>query len=298
MLCSRFAAPSVPLAGCSRSYAISVHPGKVLPGKKLPRVFKDKKAFQYHWYKRLLDSTSTSPLIILHRDAFTAQRLKKLRLDIQTAVNKLQAKQATESDADAPQAPSLPPPTLTVIRSSIFGAALRDFPDVNAEQVDEMTKDVKGGYAVLSLPILDPPTLSAVLKALDRSVPPRPAKTQAELDKEEQEKNADPATPGRRMKRVRQVLTPDLKVLGALIEGKVLLPQRIQDVSQLPTLETLRAQIVGLVSAPASQLAGVLGQAGGGRLARTLEGFRKALEEAEAPVVETSEGQSTPPPQS
>lgn len=107
----------------------------------------------------------------------------------------------------------------------------------------------------------------------------RSPKTPDEIKKELEEKTADPETPGRRVKRMRKILHPELKLVGALIEGHVFLPERVRDVSNFPTLDTLRAQIVGLLSAPATQLAGVLSQASGGRLARTLEGLRKGLEE-------------------
>ena len=52
-------------------------------------------------------------------------------------------------------------------------------------------------------------------------------------------------------------------------------------VADLSTLDALRAQIVGLLSAPAAQLAMVLSEASGGKLARTLEGFKKSLEPEE-----------------
>ena len=51
----------------------------------------------------------------------------------------------------------------------------------------------------------------------------------------------------------------------------------LRDVSKLPALGTLRAQIVGLLSAPAAQLVAVLGQAGGGKLVRTLEGLKSSM---------------------
>jgi ribosomal protein L10 len=82
------------------------------------------------------------------------------------------------------------------------------------------------------------------------------------------------------MKRVRQTRIPELKVMGAIIENRVLLPENLQDISKLPTLDTLRAQIVGLLSAPAAQLAAILSEASGGKLARTLEGLKKGLEES------------------
>ncbi|KAF5392618.1 hypothetical protein D9757_002217 [Collybiopsis confluens] len=257
----------------TRNYAISLKPGQILPGKKYPRVFSDKKLFQYNWYTKILNTTHHAPLIFLHRDDFTANRLKKLRRDIQVASQKY-TKQAEEKGQVVTH-----PPTLTVVRTSIFGAAMRDFPDINLKDAQEMVDGVQGGYAVLSLPVLDPPLLHSILRAMERSVPPRPKKTAAEIAKEIEEKNADPAQPGRKMKRQRPILTPDLKVLGAFVEGKVLLPDRMKEVSRLPTLDSLRAQIVGLLSAPSAQLAGVLSQASGGQLARTLEGFRKALEE-------------------
>ncbi|KAJ8503595.1 hypothetical protein ONZ45_g7160 [Pleurotus djamor] len=255
-----------------RTYAVSVKPAKVLEGKRLPRAFKDKKAFQYNWYTRILQTTETSPLIFLQHNEFSAQRLVKLRNDIAAATK-------TRSALTSPN-PVEFNPTITVIRSSIFGAALRDYPGLDLAAVDKMTDKVKGGMAVLSLPTFDPPKLSAILRALDRNFPPRKPKTDDELKKELEEKNADPVTPGRRMKKQRAILHPELKVVGAIIDGKVFFSEGVRDVSKLPTLETLRAQIVGLLSAPGMQLAAVLSEASGGRLARTLEGLKKGLEDA------------------
>ncbi|TFK42032.1 hypothetical protein BDQ12DRAFT_677546 [Crucibulum laeve] len=268
----------------SRSYAISVQPPKPLPGKRMPRVFRDKKAFQYAWYMRLLESNNTAPLLIIHHNEFTAQRLQKLRMDIVTA-----SQRATKPSLASPvPVTPTPEPTLTVVRTSIFGAALRDVPGINIEEVEKMIDGQSGGFAVLSLGTFNPLQLDAVLRAMDRSVPPRPPKTEAEIKAELEAKNADPAQPGRRMKRQRQIHIPELKLMGALIEGRVFLPDNVKQVSKLPTLDTLRAQIVGLLSAPATQLAAVLSAASGGTLARTLEGLKKGLEE-------TEQGSGAPP---
>ena len=64
----------------------------------------------------------------------------------------------------------------------------------------------------------------------------------------------------------------------------------VQSVAELPTLDALRAQIVGLLSAPAAQLSMVLNEAGGAKLARTLEGFKKSLE----PESEDSQAEAPP----
>ncbi|EDR00616.1 uncharacterized protein LACBIDRAFT_313069 [Laccaria bicolor S238N-H82] len=99
--------------------------------------------------------------------------------------------------------------------------------------------------------------MAAILRAMDRSVSPRPPKTEDGIKQELAAKNADPAQPGRRMKRVRQVRVPELKLMGALIE------------------------VVGLLSAPASQLVAVVSEASVGKPARTLEGLKKSLEGSE-----------------
>lgn len=138
-----------------------------------------------------------------------------------------------------------------------------------------------GGLAVLTLPHLNPPQLNAVLNTLSRAVPPRIPKTAAEIEQER--KLAEAAfVPGRRPKRQRPEPIPELKLRGALIEGRLMGVREVQEVAKLPTLETLRAQLVGLISAPSAQITAVLSQASGGKLARTLEGLKKSLEEGQS----------------
>ena len=141
-----------------------------------------------------------------------------------------------------------------------------------------MVDNQAGSFAVLTFPSFDPPQLGAVLRAMDRSVPPKPPKTNEELKQELEVKNADPAQPGKRMKRVRQIRTPELKLMGAVLENRVFLPPDVKDITKLPSLDTLRAQVIGLLSSPASHLTAILSEASGGRLARTLEGFQKSME--------------------
>jgi ribosomal protein L10 len=270
--CSSWLTRRIP--STTRTYAISLDPPQRLPGKKYPRVFKDKKAFQFNWYTNILQTNANSPVLFLRHGDFTAERLRKLRLDINTAAQRA----APPSLADhTPVSPA--PPTLIVVRTSILGAALRDLPGINKSSVKKMVKETKGSFALLTLPDFHPPQLKAVLDAMKKSAPPKPPKTPEQLAQELEAKNADPVTPGRRMKRVRQIRTPELKLVGALIEGRVFLKEGTHDVSKLPSLETLRSQIVGLLGSPAAQLSAVLNQASGGTLARTLEGFKKGLEE-------------------
>ncbi|KDQ63094.1 hypothetical protein JAAARDRAFT_29090 [Jaapia argillacea MUCL 33604] len=261
---------------------VSIAPPRIYEKKPIPRKYGPRKTYLYNQYTRLLASSSSSPLIFLQHTDFNIPRLIQLRKDIATAAKR----HATPTPSLASPSPSpvvseVELPTLTVIRTSIFGVVLREYAPLDVAQVSEISKLVEGGLAILSLPSLNPPQLNAIVRTLDRTIPPKKPPTPQELEEAERASKADPPQPGRKPVRVRPTLQPELKVLGALVEGRVLVSAGVRDVAKLPTLETLRAQIVGLVSSPGQQIAGVLGQAGGGRLARTLEGLKKSLEEGE-----------------
>ncbi|KAI0067991.1 hypothetical protein BV25DRAFT_1818347 [Artomyces pyxidatus] len=263
-----------------RTYTVSVKPPRVYPHKPVPRVYSEKKTFLYHQYLRLFATSADSPLIFLQHNKFTVPNLIKLRKEIAKAA----ARHATLAPSLAHPGPSpVQPepvlPTLSVIRTSLFGVALRDFAPIDASTSEEIARTVSGGLAILSLPHLNPPQLFAVLRALERTIPKPKPLTPEELRAKAERDAADPANPGRRPKRSRAILTPELTLMGALIEGRVFKAAGVAEVAKLPTLETLRAQIVGLLSSPATQLAGVLSEASGGKLARTLEGLKKGLEE-------------------
>ena len=255
-----------------RTYAISLDAPQRLPGKKYPRVFTGKKADLYNWYSNLLQTYKDSVILCLQHEEFTADRLRKLRLDIMTA-----AQRSAPSLANPTSEASLP--TLTVVRTNIFGVALRDRAGIDKSAVKKMVKGTKGSFALLTMSNFHPPQLKAILAAMAKSAPPKKPKSQEEIEQEQAAKKADPAQPGRRMKRVRPIRTPELKVVGALIEDRVYIKGAVADVCKLPTLDALRSQIVGLLGSATSQLAVVLAQASGGSLARTLEGFKKGLEE-------------------
>ena len=61
-------------------------------------------------------------------------------------------------------------------------------------------------------------------------------------------------------------------LLGALMGAQVLDQKAVQALATLPSLDELRAKIVGLVNAPATKIAGVL-QAPGGQLARVIAAY-------------------------
>ena len=268
---------------------MSVKPPRRYPKKTEPRIYSERKQFMYNQYLRLLETSKESPLIFLQHTNFSISRLTKLRKDIAAATTpKGGFAPSLLNPGPTPLTPCndpsiITPPSLTVIRTSIFGAALRDCVHLDSKSAKDISNTAENGLAILSLPSLDPPMLNAILNALHKSVPPLKPGKEAKVSLSKRPSVDDPDfVPGRRMKRVKPTPTPELTVMGALIEGRVFKPPAVRDVASLPTLDALRAQLIGLISSPANQLAGILVQAGGGQLARTLEGFRKGLEDAES----------------
>ena len=62
------------------------------------------------------------------------------------------------------------------------------------------------------------------------------------------------------------------KVIGGALNGKVLNEKDIETLSKLPSMDELRAQIVGIISTPATRVAGIL-QAPAGQLSRTFSAY-------------------------
>ena len=63
-----------------------------------------------------------------------------------------------------------------------------------------------------------------------------------------------------------------LAIVGAMMDGKKLLAKDIKMLATLPSLDQLRAKIIGLVNAPATRIAGVL-QAPAGQVARVFSAY-------------------------
>lgn len=70
-------------------------------------------------------------------------------------------------------------------------------------------------------------------------------------------------------------------ILGGALGAQTLTPDGVKALAELPSLETLRAQLLGLLQTPASRIASVL-QAPGSQLARVFGAYAKKDETAEA----------------
>lgn len=70
-----------------------------------------------------------------------------------------------------------------------------------------------------------------------------------------------------------------LVVLGGAIAGRLLDPAGVQALATLPSLDELRARLVGMIQTPATRVAGVL-QAPAGQIARVLRAYADKNEAA------------------
>jgi large subunit ribosomal protein L10 len=70
-------------------------------------------------------------------------------------------------------------------------------------------------------------------------------------------------------------------ILGGALGTQTLNPEAVRALAELPSLDALRAQLLGLIQTPATRIAGVL-QAPGSQLARVFSAFAKKDEGAEA----------------
>lgn len=70
-----------------------------------------------------------------------------------------------------------------------------------------------------------------------------------------------------------------LVILGGVMEETVLDPAGVKALASMPSLDELRAKIVGMLNTPATRIAGVL-QAPGGQLARVVGAYAAQGEEA------------------
>lgn len=71
-----------------------------------------------------------------------------------------------------------------------------------------------------------------------------------------------------------------LVILGGALGKQTLSAEGVKALAELPSLETLRAQLLGMLQTPATRIAGIL-QAPGSQLARVLSAYAKK-DEAEA----------------
>jgi len=222
---------------------------------------------------------TANPLVLFLRPSdFSAHEWRALRANLAQlppSPSPSPSSSSSSSSSTSSSSSSPAPLSLTVLRPGLLPALLRSPTSPVARALDPThlasPSHLQGPLAVLTAPAVDPPTLARVLALVQTfSRAPKP--------------DSPPPAPG---------APPQerLALLSALVDSQAADPQRTHAVAKLPTLDVLRAQLVGLVSAPGSRIAGVVG-ARAGELARTLEGFKLGLEGAQGGAKEAEGAQA------
>lgn len=122
----------------------------------------------------------------------------------------------------------------------------------------DLVEGLQGQTALLTCPTLSPKYIKTMLAAVEKAI--KSVRNDEVKDESKQ---------------------PLLTLLAGVVEGKVLQPEAVREIANLPEIEQLRGQLVGLLELPQRQMVGVLGQAGGGGLVRTLQGLEQTLKDKE-----------------
>ena len=234
-----------------RTYATTTKIPKHFAYQDKRKGFSERKTFLFNKYQRMMRENEL--VVLFHAENLNVKLLSEIRRHVS---------QIKVPDADLARLEALnhgapwtwPASAFTMARTGLLRPVCRRD---TAESIQALEPYLHGQMAMLTCPVLSPEYVGKVLRAIERPV------TAAAND-------VDPKS---------EKKAPLLRPLVAVAErARVIDAKSLPAFTQLPNLATLRAQLVGLLSAPGTQLAGVLSQAGGGELAATLEARRRDLE--------------------
>ena len=233
-----------------RTYATTTKIPKHFAYQDKRKGFSERKTFLFNKYQRMMRENEL--VVLFHAENLNVKLLSEIRR---------QVSHIKVPDADLARLEALnhgapwtwPASAFTMARTGLLRPVCRRD---TAESIQALEPYLHGQMAMLTCPVLSPEYVGKVLRAIERPV------TAAAND-------VDPKS---------EKKAPLLRPLVAVAErARVIDAKSLPAFTQLPNLATLRAQLVGLLSAPGTQLAGVLSQAGGGELAATLEARRRDL---------------------
>lgn len=234
-----------------RTYATTTKIPKHFAYQDKRKGFSERKTFLFNKYQRMMRENEL--VVLFHAENLNVKLLSEIRR---------QVSHIKVPDADLARLEALnhgapwtwPASAFTMARTGLLRPVCRRD---TAESIQALEPYLHGQMAMLTCPVLSPEYVGKVLRAIERPV------TAAAND-------VDPKS---------EKKAPLLRPLVAVAErARVIDAKSLPAFTQLPNLATLHAQLVGLLSSPGTQLAGILSQAGGGELAATLEARRRDLE--------------------
>lgn len=234
-----------------RTYATTTKIPKHFAYQDKRKGFSERKTFLFNKYQRMMRENEL--VVLFHAENLNVKLLSEIRRQVSHI--KLPDADLARLEALNHGAPwTWPASAFTMARTGLLRPVCRRD---TAESIQALEPYLHGQMAMLTCPVLSPEYVGKVLRAIERPV------TAAAND-------VDPKS---------EKKAPLLRPLVAVAErARVIDAKSLPAFTQLPNLATLRAQLVGLLSSPGTQLAGILSQAGGGELAATLEARRRDLE--------------------
>ena len=234
-----------------RTYATMTKIPKHFAYQDKRKGFSERKTFLFNKYQRMMRENEL--VVLFHAENLNVKLLSEIRRQVShIKVPEADLARLETLNRGAPW--TGPASAFTMARTGLLRPVCRRD---TAESIQALEPYLHGQMAMLTCPVLSPEYVGKVLRAIERPV------TAAAND-------VDPKS---------EKKAPLLRPLVAVAErARVIDAKSLPAFTQLPNLATLRAQLVGLLSAPGTQLAGILSQAGGGELAATLEARRRDLE--------------------
>lgn len=249
---------------CIRAYASATPVGvrKRIHHRPKNRVYGARKSHLHDQYAHLLENNDV--LLFVRYDNVNVNTLGKMRREVasKTSPNTLLS--------PSPRSFASSSAAVTFIRPGVFTASLRT--KFDEDTVQRAVKTLQGSYALISTRELNPPQLAKIIRLVNRVVPPSKDAPPPARRGPANPDDLEEAPP-------KQKAAPSIKLVAGVVDDKFFPLDDLIAISKLPTLQTLHAQIAGLLSAPAAKLGQILGAAAGGNLLRTLQGFEKGLEE-------------------
>ncbi|SHO79633.1 Uncharacterized protein MSYG_3984 [Malassezia sympodialis ATCC 42132] len=239
---------------CARAYASSARSAKVtrhFAYQDRRTKLSDRKTYLYGMYERLMKESEL--LLLFETENVSMPLMNAVRAQIaHVPIPTTDHERLVALNGGQPW--DRPASRFSVVRTGLLRPVCRKH---DSEAIQQLGPYLHGQLALLACPVLSPEYVGRLLRAMEK-----PLRAAAAA--------VDPKS-GKKV--------PKIAPLVAVVEHTRLIEaQGLPALTKLPDLATLRAQIVGLVSAPGQQLAGVLSQARGGLLAATLDARRRDLE--------------------
>ncbi|WRT67338.1 uncharacterized protein IL334_004308 [Kwoniella shivajii] len=257
---SRFASTSsIPIPPSSSSssstltQAASSKPSSAPPSDP-NRVYTARKTFLCNYYTHLIERSQL--ILVFDHANISASEWSKIRRSITAIplptkpfdVNSSLPSSSSSNPGEVVKGESekIERASLNVVRTGLISSLLSKN---NSPLASSLTS---GQRALLTCPSLSPTYLSKIMTTLNRSI--------------------------KSIKRENTTKQPTLNLISGLLEGnKLMNPVQLNEISKLPELDILRAQLVGLLQSQPRQVVGLLSQAAGGQLVRTLQGLEHGL---------------------